>query len=124
MARQVRVGWKGYFFDPDGNKQYCDGVEAVISEAEWGRINSDTATHTPRLLSRLVSGFVKPENEATSPYFIEYVGDESESKSSKKEKKVKEKGSSKRPSSLTGWIFYIIWGIIKLPFKIIWWLFK
>ena len=31
---------------------------------------------------------------------------------------------SKRPSTLTGWIFAIIWWIIKLPFKLIWWLFK
>lgn len=122
MARQVKVGWKGYYFDPDGNKQWCDGVEAVISEAEWGRICSNTVTYTPQLLRRLISGFVKPENEATSPWFIEEVSDDPESP--KKEKKVKEKGSSKKPSTLTGWIFYIIWWLIKLPFKIIWWLFK
>lgn len=112
--RQVKVTWKGHYINTKNQQTWCDGIEDIITESQWGRICSDGHSAGTEFLKRKIFDFKEPD-DPPMPHFVEYVGDEKP----QKEKKVKNESSSSLP-----WPVRILWWFIKLPFKLVWWMFK
>lgn len=118
--RQVKVRWKGYYINTENKQTWCDGIEGIITEEQWGRICSYGSSVRADFLKSKIFDFKEPY-DTRLPTVVEYIDDEKpqEQKKEKKEKKEKNESSSSLP-----WPLRILWWFIKLPFKIVWWMFN
>jgi len=113
MDRMLKIRWKGYYIDTNGNKQSGEYTD-VVSQSVFNRISNDKDSSIQFAKSKIFD-FAEPEgNGGVFPWSEGYVDEEKP----KKEKKHKESSSSSLP-----WYLRAIWWVIKLPFKILWWMF-